>query len=204
MSKKIYLFSLVLLALAFTACSETEETGKYGYWQARNEAFIDSIANAHANTATRGQLDSIHMIAYPGVPIYFKKKTPVGDGVIQNIIPRATDEVTVYYKGSYIIWGNTGGYVDKQDNFIGEAFDGSFTEANPSIDFSRTANLTINGLVTGLSEVLQRRKIGERLEVYVPWKYGYGSSDYTPKGSSITILGYSTLVFDIQMLKCEK
>ena len=29
MSKKIYLFSLVLLALAFTACSETEETGKY-------------------------------------------------------------------------------------------------------------------------------------------------------------------------------
>ena len=188
MSKKIYLFSLVLLALAFTACSETEETGKYDNWQARNEAFIDSIANAHANTATRGQLDSIHMIAYPGVPIYFKKKTPVGDGVIQNIIPRATDEVTVYYKGSYIIWGNTGGYVD--------------TEANPSIDFSRTANLTINGLVTGLSEVLQRRKIGERLEVYVPWKYGYGSSDYTPKGSSITILGYSTLVFDIQMLKC--
>ncbi len=30
----------------------------------------------------------------------------------------------------------------------GETFDGSFTEANPSIDFSRTANLTINGLVT--------------------------------------------------------
>ena len=90
MSKKIYLFSLVLLALAFTACSETEETCKYDNWQARNEAFIDSIANAHANTATRGQLDSIHMIAYPGVPIYFKKKTPVGDGVIQNIIPRAT------------------------------------------------------------------------------------------------------------------
>lgn len=28
MSKKIYLFSLVLLALTFTACSETEETGR--------------------------------------------------------------------------------------------------------------------------------------------------------------------------------
>lgn len=40
--------------------------------------------------------------------------------MIQNIILRATDEVTVYYKGSYIIWGNTGGYVDKQDNFIGK------------------------------------------------------------------------------------
>ena len=70
MSKKIYLFSILLLALAFTACSETEETGKYDNWQARNEAFIDSIANAHANTATRGQLDSIHMISYPGAVSY--------------------------------------------------------------------------------------------------------------------------------------
>ena len=44
MSKKIYLFSLVLLALTFTACSETEETGRYDNWRARSEAFIDSIA----------------------------------------------------------------------------------------------------------------------------------------------------------------
>ena len=43
MSKKIYLFSLVLLALTFTACSETEEAGRYDNWQARSEAFIDSI-----------------------------------------------------------------------------------------------------------------------------------------------------------------
>lgn len=40
MSKKIYLFSLVLLALAFVSCSETEEVGKYDNWRARNEAFI--------------------------------------------------------------------------------------------------------------------------------------------------------------------
>ena len=36
MSKKIYLFSLVLLALTFTACSETEEAGRYDNWQARS------------------------------------------------------------------------------------------------------------------------------------------------------------------------
>ena len=33
MSKKIYLFSLVLLALAFVSCSETEEEGKFANWQ---------------------------------------------------------------------------------------------------------------------------------------------------------------------------
>ena len=45
MSKKIYLFSLVLLALAFTACSETETVDKYDNWRSRNESFIDSLAN---------------------------------------------------------------------------------------------------------------------------------------------------------------
>ena len=43
MSKKIYLFSLVLLALAFTACSETEETSRYVNWQARGVASCLSL-----------------------------------------------------------------------------------------------------------------------------------------------------------------
>lgn len=51
MSKKIYLFSLVLLALAFVSCSETEEVGKYDNWRARNEAFIDSLANVYATAS---------------------------------------------------------------------------------------------------------------------------------------------------------
>ena len=58
MSKKIYLFSLVLLALTFTACSETEEAGRYDNWQARSEAFIDSIANVY-------NLSLIHILTLP-------------------------------------------------------------------------------------------------------------------------------------------
>ena len=59
MSKKIYLFSLVLLALTFTACSETEEAGRYDNWQARSEAFIDSIANVY-NSAENNLATTIH------------------------------------------------------------------------------------------------------------------------------------------------
>ena len=47
MSKKIYLFSLVLLALAFVSCSETEEEGKFANWRARNEAFLDSLQQVY-------------------------------------------------------------------------------------------------------------------------------------------------------------
>ena len=58
MSKKIYLFSLVLLALTFTACSETEEAGRYDNWQARSEAFIDSIANVYNSAENKALPDN--------------------------------------------------------------------------------------------------------------------------------------------------
>lgn len=197
MSKKIYLFSLVLLSLVFVSCEETKEEGKYDNWRARNEAFIDSLANVYATVPGRGGLESFHTIT-SGVPIYYKKKTPVGDGIIQDVTPLYTSTVTVYYKGSYII-----GYVDAKNNFIGEVFDGTFLEADPSIDFSRTVSFSVNDFVPGFTDMLQRMKVGERWEVYIPWKYGYGSNDYTPTGSSITIPGYSTLIFDVQLLESE-
>ena len=37
------------LAFAFTACEEVEEVGAYDNWQARNEAYIDSIASQISN-----------------------------------------------------------------------------------------------------------------------------------------------------------
>lgn len=189
MSKKIYLFSLVLLTLAFTACSETEEAGRYDNWRARNEAFIDSIATAHADLATRGNLDSIHMVSYRGVPIYFKKKTPVGEVVdYKSNSPFYTSTVTVYYKAT---------------NRIGDILQGTFSGTDPSVGFSPTSSFVVSARDVGFAEALQRMKVGERWEIYVPWKYGYGNSDYTISNTSVTVVGYSSLIYDVQLLSFE-
>ena len=42
--RKILCFLLPLAALLFASCEEVQEASKYDNWQARNEAFIDSIA----------------------------------------------------------------------------------------------------------------------------------------------------------------
>lgn len=196
MSKKIYLFSLILLALTFTACSETEEVSKYDNWQARNEAFIDSIANRHADLATRGELDSIHMISAGGVPLYFKKKDPVGNnGIVEGAKPFYTSTVTVYSKAT---------------NILGDVLQGNFTGANPSIDFSEIHSLAVSNrsiISVGFAEALQRMQVGERWEIYVPWNYSFGSSDYSLNGfdgySATTVLGYSSLIYDVQLLSFE-
>lgn len=192
MNKKFYLLPILLLVLVFTSCEETKEAGKYDNWRARNEAFIDSIANAYANTPNHGGLDSIRLISDPYAFIYYKKKTPVvpeGQEPVYGATPLYTDSVTVYYKGSYI---------NK------DMFDGNFDGVDPSLDFSRTTAFNVNEVVVGWTEILQRMRVGERWEVYIPYKFGYGTSDYTAPYSSLTIPAYSTLVFDIQLLTIEK
>lgn len=202
MSKKIYLFSLVLLALAFTACSETEEAGRYDNWQARSEAFIDSIANVHANIATRGDLDSIHMVAAGGAPLYFKKKTAVGEnGIVEGAKPFYSSTVSVYAKVT---------------NILGDVLQGSFTGADPSIDFTVIESFIVsNGsnVSKGFAEALQRMQVGERWEIYVPWRYGFGSSEYslyrlveeiTSSTPSTNVLGYSSLIYDVQLLSIKE
>ena len=184
MSKKIYLFSLVLLALAFVSCSETEEVGKYDNWRARNEAFIDSLANVYATASGRGGLERIEMLTARGNYIYYKEieKAPAAN----TDSPKYTDYVKVYYKGT---------------NILGEYFDGNFkgdnpvvNEENPSEGDSPTSIFQVSGVITGWGEVLQRMKVGDRWKVYIPWEYAYGSSGTTG------ILGYSALVFDITLL----
>lgn len=185
MNKKIYLFSLVLLALVFVSCEETKEEGKYDNWRARNESYIDDLRNTYDSAPDHGGLSRIQPLqTNPNDCIYYKvvKTAPAGN----TESPKYTDWVKVYYKGT---------------NILGEYFDGNFTGENPIIDGSDagmgdspTTTFQVNGVISGWGEVLQKMKKGDRWVVYIPWQYGYGS------GGNSSILGYSTLIFDITLL----
>lgn len=181
MSKKIYLFSLVLLALAFTACSETEEATKFDNWRARNEAFIDSLQTVYDTAPDHGGLDYIIPMINTNVKIFYKKKIEKETGDK----PLFTDNVSVYYRGSYI---------------FNEKFDENFSGVDPNVDFDKPATFSVQGFYTstspavaGWADILQYMRVGERWLTYIPWQVAYGSSD------NDAIPGYSTLIFDIQL-----
>ena len=190
MNKKIYLLSILLLALVFVSCEETKEVSVYDNWQERNEAFIDSLHNEFMTNREASGLDTIHLLSAPDDYIFYKEKTPVTseplnpdniyeyiEGYIsEDIQPYYTDSIYTYYKGTYIIGSRFAGFAGK----------------NPTA-FDSPSKFNVSGFVTGMTEILQRMKVGERREIYVPWKYGYGASGYND------ILGYTTLVFDLQL-----
>lgn len=187
MSKKIYLFSLVLLALTFTACSETEETGRYDNWRARSEAFIDSIANVYA-----GQQNGSITVTdekerlYPftdltnGQTIYAKKRIS-RDGVKDDDKPVYTSKVSAYYRMSY---------------FNGDVVQQNFAGTEPD-EFDVPSEFLLNEVISGWGYTLTEMAEGEFWTLYIPYQSGYGFGT----GSDGSLQAYSALVYDVKLDK---
>ena len=187
MSKKIYLFSLVLLALTFIACSETEEAGRYDNWRARSEAFIDSIANVYA-----GQQNGSITVTdkkerlYPftdltnGQTIYAKKRIS-RDGVKDDDKPVYTSKVSAYYRMSY---------------FNGDVVQQNFAGTEPD-EFDVPSEFLLNEVISGWGYTLTEMAEGEFWTLYIPYQSGYGSGT----GSDGSLQAYSALVYDVKLDK---
>ena len=196
--KKYILLSLLFTQclLLFTSCDETEEVNKYADWRNRNAAFIDSLKSGY-DAKTEPELLQIIPYAEKNYPIYAKKLKTVTSGET----PLYTDSVYTYYRGMLIneaVFGaaTTPRYYTKLYQSL-DVFDKNFEGEEPNA-FESPTKFFVNGVVAGWREVLQRMKVGERWEVYIPWQQGYGSS------VSGTIPAYSTLIFDVNLVSIIK
>lgn len=188
MNTKIYLLPLLMLAMLFASCEETKEAGKFDNWRVRNDAFIDSLQNVYDTKPDHGGLKYLVPMMDLNVKIFYKELVAKDSGAS----PLYTESVKVYYQGFFI---------------FGERFDGNFTGTEPNLDFNRPSTYLVQTFYTspqgdavpGWADILQAMKVGERWRTYIPWQVAYGSGG----SRSGTILGYSTLIFDIQLLSIE-
>ncbi|NDW12495.1 peptidylprolyl isomerase [Bacteroides sp. 214] len=193
MNKLIGLFSLLLVfTLFFASCEETSEVDKYANWRERNEAFIDSLARTYDTDPELFRLrDSRDQSQY----VYFKKRVSVDEG--QS--PFLTSKVTVFYRGMLIneavfAAGGQKYYTSLYKSL--DVFDTNFKGNAP--DFNDTPTLfSVAGVVNGWVEALQHMKPGERWEIYIPWRSGYGSSE------SGAIPAYSVLMLDLTLVDVD-
>lgn len=88
--------------------------------------------------------------------------------------PSPTDRVTVHY---------TGKLTD------GSVFDSSVTRGQP-------ATFGVNQVIPGWTEALQLMKEGDKWMLYIPYSLAYGE-----RGSPPQIPPFSTLVFEVELLK---
>lgn len=88
--------------------------------------------------------------------------------------PKATDNVTVHYKGTTI---------------DGKEFDSSYNRGTP-------ATFPLNGVIAGWTEGLQLMKEGAKYRFFIPSNLAYGE-----RGAGRDIGPNATLIFDVELIK---
>ena len=91
--------------------------------------------------------------------------------------PLATDEVTVHYKGTLT---------------DGKQFDSSYDRGEPT-------SFTLNQVIPGWTEGVQQMPVGSKYRFFIPYALAYGE-----RGAGKEIPPYSTLIFEIELIKIGK
>ena len=95
----------------------------------------------------------------------------------KGAMPMDTDQVTVHYHGTMI--------------------DGSVFDS--SVDRKEPVTFGVNGVIPGWTEALKMMPVGSKWKLFIPYQLGYGD-----KGQGQVIKPYSTLIFEVELLKVIK
>ncbi len=201
-----------LLLLAFTACSDdTNEWDPYYDWQARNEAWFQSVTDSASTAIAQAKAqygdqweDHCQWRRFKSLNMpqnYDSHKST--DSICVRIVSRGngdysptwSDTIRVNFRGwmmptTYRIYNDNNIEVD---SLIQVAFDQSYYGPF-NIETAAPQLFVVQGLVKGFSTAIQYMVEGDDWYVYVPCQLAYGEEAY---GS---IPAYSTLAWRINLV----
>ena len=182
----LLLAATALVAMAFTACSETDNSAnEFPNWQATNETYFDSIYNvAKANSA---QWKVIPNITLPSAAV----KKSADNVAIQVIETGAGSEYAMQNDTVRVILQGrlkpSPGY--PQGKVFQQTYVGTGDKTTASV----------------AKMALQNMPVGAKWRIYVPYQLGFGSAQGTGTvapalSTTVSVPAYSTLIYTIELV----
>lgn len=190
MNKKLLGILVLLCSFVFfySCVGDDDTTGIDEEWKAYNEKIVTEVAAKTSEYTARKSLTG-------NGTMYWKYTDVIGKGskstkITQDQYPEVTDSVVCRYIG----W-----YLDYNGKKI--EFDSTEGANNDQAGRGFRINTLAQGGVMGWVDMLQYMKVGHEVEVCIPQELGYGSSAQYNSSGYVTIPAYTTLWFDIKLLK---
>ena len=190
--KKSILWVIGLLfsaSLVVTSCDETDgAVDPYFNWVERNQLYIDSIAKVAQANPEQWRMIHTYKFDAPMGDLSFDTNDYIYCKVLEKgtgtVRPVYTDSVSTHYRGQLIPLYN-GSTVVFDQSYKGEL----------NTDFAQPVTFSVQGVIEGWTTALQHMVEGDRWEVYIPSRLGYGQAamDAIPTNS--------TLIFDMHLVK---
>ena len=171
--------------LAFTACSEKDDTPEeYPDWKNKNENYFETAFLAHEYNFSLEKFSLAEGVVAAHTDYVLVEV--IEEGKEGNLTPYLTDSVLVHYVG-HLLPSTT--YTK------GYQFDKSYLEPFDE-DTAVPAGMTVKSTCIGFATALMNMHRGDHWRVTIPYQLGYGTSG----SSDGNIPGYSTLIFEIQLV----
>lgn len=174
-AKYAYFFLILGVLFSSSSCKKDEKVVD-NLWKDKNEAALKELSFSSEYTpvvdpAGNGTLYIKWLKRGEGKRVYY------------------TSLVDVYYKGMLIDKTQ----FDKLDKEDGEPFKVAVSQGVSTPEYSA-------GVIAGWSLSLQYMTEGDKCEVWIPQSLAYGSSDRIGSSGGVSIPGYSTLIFEIDVV----
>jgi len=187
MKQLFYLIISVFIISSFASCNNTAIDDA---WRNKNTEAYDSIK---ADTKNYTDVRSISKDPTGPIGVYRKvlKQGPPG-----TESPIQTSVVQILYSGRYP--GADSVYFNIGTKNSGVPVWKIINDSDPSF----TTDYLMN---RGLSFAIQNMVVGDRWEIWVPYYLGFGPGGMLDSsGSTVVIKGYSTLVYDIELVAFKR
>lgn len=123
-------------------------------------------------------------------PDFQELKSQSNNGyILYKVLDEGTGEVPIYYTSTVKVYYK-GTLID------GKVFDQQLFENGAPATFK------VNEMVDGVTTALQHMHVGDKWLIWMPQQLGYGRAGRD--GGNVTILPYSTLIFELEVTEIVK